>query len=228
MNRPFHEVDFFYDPISPYAYLAFEGLPKALMGKSVMLRYRPVLFGALLKANGALGPAEIPGKREWTFRQVMWLAHRQQTPLDMPTAHPFNPLDLLRLGLSTATDDAPSETNRYVTEQLFHHVWRGGQDPLEPKRLFNLHAKLQDHMRQRSKPWVDPQSEQVKQRLRTNTDEALALGVFGVPSMVVSRRVFWGLDALPMLSDFLDGEAWFQGGGWEAAAQLPVGIHRKG
>ncbi|OOG82008.1 disulfide bond formation protein DsbA, partial [Hydrogenophaga sp. A37] len=72
-----HELTFFYDPISPYAHLAFEKLPQALMGLSVHVRYRPVLFAALLKAHGQLGPAEIPGKREWTYRQVGWLAHQQ-------------------------------------------------------------------------------------------------------------------------------------------------------
>ena len=125
-----NDITFWYDPISPYAYLAFERLPEALMGLSVRVRYRPVLFATLLKANGQLGPAEIPSKRDWTYRQVGWLAHQHGVTLDLPAAHPFNPLALLRLGLATATDDVPGETNRYVTEQLFHHVWHGGGGPL--------------------------------------------------------------------------------------------------
>ena len=67
------DVQFFYDPISPYAHLAFAALPQALMGHSVALHYRPVLFAGLLKAHGQLGPAEIPAKRDWTYRQVQWL-----------------------------------------------------------------------------------------------------------------------------------------------------------
>lgn len=65
-----HTLDFWYDPISPYAYLAFERLPQALAGLSVRVRHRPLLFAALLKAHGQLGPAEIAGKRDWTYRQV--------------------------------------------------------------------------------------------------------------------------------------------------------------
>lgn len=222
-----HEITFWYDPVSPYAHLAFERLPLALMGLSVQLRYRPVLFAALLKAHGQLGPAEMPGKRDWTYRQVQWLAQQHDLRLDLPAAHPFNPLALLRLGLATATDDAPGETNRYVTEQLFHHVWQGGQDATAPERLAALQALLQDHMAQRQRPWSEPDSEAVKQRLRANTDAALAAGVFGVPTLVCQGRLFWGQDALPMLRAFLAGEPWFDGPGWDAAARLPVGVQRR-
>lgn len=59
-----HAIDFYFDPISPFAYLAFHQLPKTLEGQSVVVRYKPVLFGAILQANGQKGPAEIAGKRD--------------------------------------------------------------------------------------------------------------------------------------------------------------------
>lgn len=228
MSAVLHEIDFFYDPISPYAHLAFERLPQALMGLSVVVRYKPVLFAALLKAHGQLGPAEIPAKRDWTYRQVLWLAQHHGLRLDLPAAHPFNPLPLLRLGLASATDDAPGETGRYVTEALFHHVWHGGGDPVDPARLAALQEQLQYHMRQRQKPWLAPDGDEVKLRLRRNTEEALALGLFGVPAVVAGGRVFWGLDALPMLRESMDGGAWFQGDAWGAVTRLPVGTQRRG
>ena len=67
-------ITFHFDVVSPFAYLAFEHLPEALEGVSHVVEYRPVLFAGLLKAHGHKGPAEIPPKREWTFRQVDWLA----------------------------------------------------------------------------------------------------------------------------------------------------------
>ncbi len=219
------DIVFYYDPISPFAHLAFERLPEQLMGHSVQVRYKPILFAALLKAHGQLGPAEIPSKRDWTYRHVSWLGHHHGVPLEMPAAHPFNPLPLLRLGLCCATDDAPGETSRYVTEQLLRHVWNGGLDATDPARLAALQALLQDHMAQREKPWNAPDSEVVKQRLRANTDEALALGLFGVPAMVLGGRVFWGFDALPMLRSALDGDAWFDAQ-WDAAAQRPAAVSR--
>lgn len=221
-----HEIRFFYDPISPYAHLAFERLPEALMGHSVHLRYQPVLFAALLKAHGQLGPAEIPGKRDWTYRQVSWLAHHHGVPLALPAEHPFNPLALLRLGLSCATPEAPGDTSRWVTEQLLRHVWHGGHSATDPQRLADLQARLQAHMADCGRPWLAPESDAVKQRLRSNTEQALALGLFGVPALVLGERVFWGHDALPMLRACLDGDPWFQGPAWAAASQLPVGVRR--
>ena len=93
-------ITFYLDFISPYAYLAFERLPRALEGLSYSVDYQPVLFAGILQHHGQLGPAEIEGKRDWTYRQVQWLAGQQETPLNMPAAHPFNPLALLRLALA--------------------------------------------------------------------------------------------------------------------------------
>ncbi|EWS58967.1 DSBA-like thioredoxin domain protein [Methylibium sp. T29-B] len=83
-------ITFWFDPISPYAHLAFERLPQALEGCSYVVDYRPVLFAGLLKQWGQLGPAEIGPKRDWTYRQVVWLAHRHGIDLQLPAVHPFN------------------------------------------------------------------------------------------------------------------------------------------
>ena len=56
--------------------------------------------------------------------------------------------------------------------------------------------------------------------------KAIAAGVFGVPAFEVDGKVFWGLDALPMLRSYLDGAAWFQGETWDAVHALPSGLTR--
>ena len=221
------DIAFFYDPISPYAHLAFLALPQALAGHSVAVHYRPILFAGLLKAHGQLGPAEIAPKRDWTYRQVQWLAHANGLPLEMPAAHPFNPLALLRLGLAAALPEAPGETSRWVTAQLFAHVWQsGGADATDPARLQALEARLQVHAAECGRPWQDPAGDAVRQQLRANTDEALAAGAFGVPTCVVDGKLFWGLDGLPMLQAYLTGDAWFDGKGWTGVADVPVGTRR--
>ncbi|PIY27536.1 MAG: disulfide bond formation protein DsbA [Comamonadaceae bacterium CG_4_9_14_3_um_filter_60_33] len=208
-------ITFYLDFISPYACLAFEQLPEALMGHSTSVTYKPVLFGALLKHHGQLGPAEIDGKREWTYRQVLWLAHQHGLALQLPASHPFNSLALLRLALACA---APEQPNRYVCETLFRHVWQGGLEAADPVRLQALTQQL--------KPAHSPESDEVKARLKANTAEAIAQGVFGVPTFEVDGKLFWGLDALPMLRAYLAGDAWFKGA-WDAAAAIPSGAQRK-
>lgn len=200
-------IRFYYDPISPFAWLAFARLSEALMGIGHELWCKPVFLPAMLKEYKHLGPAEIPVKRDWTYRHVLWLGRTLEVPLQMPTTHPFNPLPILRLALATATQPQPElgVTNRYVTETVFRHVWANGGDALDPQRLADLQQHLADHMAQRGAAWADPNGETVRQLLRSNTAEALAAGAFGVPTCVVNGQLFWGLDSLPMLRDHLLG-----------------------
>ena len=208
-------ITFWLDFISPYAYLAFEQLPPALEGLSYEVEYRPVLFAGLLKHHGQLGPAEIPGKREWTYRQVLWLAQANGLPMQMPAVHPFNPLALLRLALACGP-------NRYVCETIFRPLWRGGADAADAARLAQL--------RQQLAPTRDPASEEVKDALKQATQDAIAAGLFGVPTFAVDDKLFWGFDALPMLRAYLQGDEWF-GGPWQeaarAAAATPIQAARR-
>ena len=208
------QITFYLDFISPYAYLAFEKLPLALQGLSYAADYRPILFAGLLKHHGQLGPAEIAPKRDWTYRQVLWQAHSHGVPMQMPAAHPFNPLPLLRLALACGDSGL---ANRYVCETIFRHVWRGGADAADAQRLEALKQVLG--------PKRDIGGDDVKAELKANTDEAIARGLFGVPTYAVDDKLFWGFDALPMLRAYLEGDAWFAGDDWNAAAALP-GLQR--
>jgi 2-hydroxychromene-2-carboxylate isomerase len=207
-------ITFYLDVVSPYAYLAFEKLPEALQGLSYRVDYRPVLFAGLLKHHGQLGPAEIGPKRDWTYRQVLWLAHTHGIALQLPASHPFNPLALLRLALACGEQGL---ANRHVCETVFRHVWRGGADAADPQRLQALVQQLA--------PRRDPAADEVKNELKANTDSAIARGVFGVPTFEVDGKLFWGFDALPVMRAFLDGDPWFGSAAWDAAAGLP-GVQR--
>ena len=210
-------ITFWYDPISPFAYLAFERLPQVLEECSYLVEYRPVVFGALLGHWGNKGPAEIEPKRQWTFRQVAWLAHQHGVPLQVPAQHPFNSLALQRLALAcAAAGDGP---NRRVVEAVLRHVWVGGADANDLVRLAALTEQLA--------PTRDAASADVKAELRANTDAAAAVGIFGVPTFELDGRHFWGLDALPMLRDALLGGEWFSGAGWDAATVAPPGLVRR-
>ena len=209
------EITFYLDFVSPYAWLAFERLPQALEGLSYRLSYRPVLLGALLNAQGNPGPAGIVPKRAWTYRHVSWLGHSLGVGLDMPARHPFHPLPLLRLALECSDDGL---INRFVAGSILRHVWQGGADALDPARLDALRALLADQLR-----GDEAAPERAKQLLRANTEAAIRGGVFGVPMFEVDGRQFWGLDSLPMLRAYLDGDAWFAAQ-WDAAASVPQGL----
>lgn len=204
-------ITFYLDFISPYAYLAFEQLPQALEGLSYSVTYKPVLLGAMLKHHGQLGPAEVPAKRAWTYRHVLWLGHAHGIPIDMPATHPYNPLPHLRLALATTQDGA---INRHVAETIFRDVWRGGGEAGDTARLEALAAQL-TVVREAAGP-------EVKAQLRANTDEALAGSAFGVPAYELDGRMFWGFDALAMLRAAGAEDAWFGQSTWHHADQRPA------
>ncbi|MDP1650315.1 MAG: DsbA family protein [Rubrivivax sp.] len=203
---------FHFDVVSPYAWLAFERLPQVLEGCSYEVEYRPVLFAGLLQHWGQKGPAEIEPKRAWTFRHVHWLAHRHGIAMDTPAVHPFNPLPLLRLALACGP-------NRRVVEAVFRHAWIGGHDANDAQRLAELGVRLA--------PPRDPAGAEVKTELRRLTDAAVAAGVFGVPTLTLDDRHFWGLDALPMVRDALLGGAWFEGADWAREGLSRPGVQRR-
>jgi len=209
-------LDFWFDPVSPFAYLAFECLPQALEGLSYEVSYRPILFAALLKHWDQRGPAEIEPKRAWTFRHVHWLARQHGIALRTPAQHPFNPLGALRLLLACAP--AGGTPNRRACEAVLRHIWVGGGDANDPDRLAALTHELA--------PRIAPDDASIKQALKDSTAAALARGLFGVPTIELDGRLFWGLDALPMVAAGLRGDPWFDGPAWDDEGAPRAGVRR--
>lgn len=203
-------LDWYFDFISPYSYLQ-----NAVLGRLApyaVIRRRPVLFGGLLTHWGHLGPAEIPTKRDWTYRHCAWLAARHGIPITMPTMHPFNPLPLLRL--STALGDTPD-----VVDRLFGFVWRDGHVPTDADAWAALLSELGVDASATATPAV-------KEALRVAGADALAAGVFGVPSAVVDGCCFWGFEATDMLIDYLRGDPLFDSEAMRTAGNVPLGPMR--
>jgi 2-hydroxychromene-2-carboxylate isomerase len=117
-----------------------------------------------------------------------------------------------------ASAHATGSPNRRACELVLRHIWCGGDDANDAARLADL--------AQRIAPSVSPDDAAVKQALRDATDEAIAKGVFGVPTVEVDGRTFWGVDALPMLTAYLGGDPWFDGPAWAAEAAPRDGVRR--
>jgi 2-hydroxychromene-2-carboxylate isomerase len=207
-------ADWYFDFVSPFAYLQSERL--ASLAPKLNVRYRPVLFAGLLAANGQKGPAEIPGKRAFTYRFCVWQAKEQGTALKFPPEHPFNPLPLLRLAI--ACDCMPEAVHR-----IFRFVWRDGRLPDLPIEWAELTGEL---------GLVDADvriaSREVKDELRRNTDEAIARGVFGVPTLAIVNELFWGADATAMAAEYVAAGCRFVDPEYARVAALPVGAVRRG
>jgi 2-hydroxychromene-2-carboxylate isomerase len=205
-------ADWYFDFVSPFSYLQCEQLPT--LERSIRIRYRPVLFAALLAAHGHKGPAEIASKRRFTYRFVVWQAAKLGIPLKFPAAHPFNPLSLLRLAI--VADCEPSAVRR-----IFRFVWRDG-------RLGDLPIEWAELISELDIPDAASRiaSSEVKDALKKNTDEAIARCVFGVPTLAIGDELFWGVDATAMAADYVAQGCKFTDAEMTRVASLPAGVQR--
>ncbi len=206
-------ADWYFDFVSPFAYLQSEQLDR--LGPRVDVRMRPVLFAGLLAAHGHKGPAEIPAKRVFTYRFVVWQARKLGIGIKFPPEHPFNPLPLLRLALVCDCD--PEAVRR-----IFRFVWRDGRLPDLPIEWEELTGSLgvRDAQARIGSP-------EIKDALRRNTDEAIARGVFGVPTLAIGDELFWGVDATAMAADFVAAGCRWDDPEYARVAELPVGATRR-
>jgi 2-hydroxychromene-2-carboxylate isomerase len=205
------DVTWYFDFISPYSYLGLHSLQELPAG--TRLRLQPALLAGLLQHFGQKGPAEIATKRLWTYRSCIWLAKQRGVPFRMPAAHPFNPLNYLRLSIAAGNTLA-------AVSAIFSALWTTGADAADPKILSGLAESL----------GVDPSrlaDEEVKRELRESTQRAADAGVFGVPSFCIDGQVFWGADSQPFVKGYLADPNLLSEAEFQRAASLPIGVARK-
>lgn len=192
-------LDFYFDYLSPYAYLAWLCLPEVTESRDVEIVPRPVLFAGLLNHWGQLGPAEIPPKGLHVFKDTRRFAVLRDIPLRSPRYHPFRPLTALRVSLASVSRDSQNE----AITALFKAGWSEGidlGDPDDIRKALNG-AGLDGELLLGAA--AEPAA---KDTLRMETDAAIGRGVFGIPTMIVEDELFWGLDQLEYLALYLDGK----------------------
>jgi 2-hydroxychromene-2-carboxylate isomerase len=198
-RMPAPTVKFLFDFLSPYAYLAWKQIHSVVEKHGATVEPVPVLFAALLNSHQQKGPAEIPPKRIYTFKDTFRRAHRLGIPLVPPPTHPFNPL----LSLRAASIERPAPQRRALIDALFQATWGGGAGVAGAAEVA---AAATAAGLDGAKVIADASSDDTKARLRRQTDEAIEQGAFGVPTMLVGPELFWGFDSLEHLDAYLRGE----------------------
>jgi 2-hydroxychromene-2-carboxylate isomerase len=189
-------ADWYFDYVSTYAYLQLESFDQLPADLEVHLK--PVLFAGLLGYWEHKGPAEIPAKRRQTYRYFHWLAGKRNIPFKTPPRHAFNPLAVLRLSIALESDIG-------AVRAIFRHIWGAGQDGQDPASRRPLARSLGvDDFEARI---GDPA---MKDQLRRNTDAAIERGVFGIPTFVIDKELFWGDDVTGMMLDYLENPDLFK------------------
>lgn len=200
MNKPAdnRSIEFYFDPVSPYAWLASTQLERLKNQTGCDVILKPILFAGLLKAHDHKGPAEIPAKRDYTFRDVMRRACLYGLEIQGPPNHPFNPL--LALRICTAIEN--NATRERFACLLLDAAWSKGADITDSETIGELALEC----------GIEPdwalaiaQNPVVKKKLRAATEAAIESGIFGVPSFTLDDQLFWGDDRIDELIRYSKG-----------------------
>ena len=201
----------YFDFVSPFAYICLHRLKE--LPADLVIEYKPVLFAGILDHWGQKGPAELPTKRRYTYRWSHWWARSLGLPLRYPAAHPFNPLHHLRLAIACGSKPE-------AIRAIFDDLWTTGADAVNPERFGRL-------LKEFGLKTEDLENPEIKNSLRSNTDEAVRRGVFGVPTFEVDGELFWGADSIEFLRAFLKDPAVVRNEELRRLDGLPVAAARK-
>ena len=192
-------VEFYFDLGSPYSYLAYYRLLQIAEQQEIQIVYKPILLGGVFKATGNRSPIEIPVKGVYSILDMQRWAEYYQIPMQMNPHFPMNTLTLMRI--LTGVQLLHLEKFEQVLKLLFDAMFGTPQNLNEPTVLAEVLKpsgfSVEDIMSM-------VQSDVVKQKLITETEQAIQRGIFGAPTFFVGVDMYWGQDRLHFVEQALN------------------------
>ncbi len=182
-------LEFYFDFISPYSFLAHKQIRKIENQEGIKIIYKPILLGGLHNLHGIKAPAFIPAKAKHMIRDCKLIAEKNKIRFKFNSYFPIRSLDLMR-GVLVAEED---NIKKYYIDNIFNTIWQDGLNMNDKiviqKILQNLNVNPKTFSLRTS-------SSLIKDLLRKKTNEAYEKGVFGAPTFVVNNKIFWGQDRI--------------------------------
>ena len=192
------QVEFFFDFGSPAAYLAWTQLPTIAAAAGATIVWRPMLLGGVFKAAGNASPISVAAKGKWMMADLARFAARYGVPLNFPASFPLNTLPLMR-GAVGMQMRQPADFERYV-KAVYEAIFGRGLAMGEPAVIAGALTAAGFDATAFEAMIADPA---VKQGLIANTEEAVARGAFGAPTMFVGKQMHFGQDRLDFVAQAL-------------------------
>jgi 2-hydroxychromene-2-carboxylate isomerase len=189
-------LEYFFDYVSPFSYLADSQLPALAERTGAELCYRPFLLGGVMQSSGNSPPFSVPAKGRYVLLDAQRWAARYGLPLNPNSHFPINTVLPLRAALVLQRDGGFPAYH----EAVFAAMWRDGLNVADPGVLRTLLEKLgidAEHV------FASCQEPEVKAALRGNTDEAVERGAFGAPTFFAGDQIFFGNDRLEFVEEAL-------------------------
>ena len=182
-------LEFYFDFISPYSFLAHKQIRKIENKEGIKIIYKPVLLGGLHNLHGIKAPAFIPAKAKHMVRDCKLIAEKNNIRFKFNSYFPIRSLNLMR-GVLVAEED---NIKKYYIDNIFNTIW---QDGLNMNDAIVIQKILQNLTINPKTFSLRTTSSLIKDLLRKKTNEAYEKGVFGAPTFVVNNKIFWGQDRI--------------------------------
>ena len=186
-------IDFYFDFISPYSYLAHKKIQIIKKEKNIIFNYKPILVGGLHNLHGITAPASIEPKLKHMISDCDLIAKKDKSNFIWNSKFPINSLNIMRGYIYLN-----NETKDLYLDVIFDAYWKDDLDTSNEKILGTLLEKCKINLNEFFDGIKDPK---IKDKLKDNTQEAHDKEIFGAPSFVVNNKVFWGQDRLEFALD---------------------------
>ena len=195
---PGKTIEFFFDFGSPTTYLAHTQLPQLAADTGARIDYVPMLLGGVFKATGNQSPVMVPAKGRWMGDDLPRFARRYGVPYRFNPHFPINTLMLMRGATGLQMRD-PSRLLPYG-DAVYKAIWVDGKNMNDPATVGGVLQAAGFDPRELLALTAE---QEVKDKLKADTAEAVARGVFGAPTFFVNGTMYWGQDRLDFVKEAL-------------------------
>ena len=186
-------IDFYFDFISPYSYLAHKKIEIIRKKKEINFNYKPVLVGGLHKLQGITAPAFIKSKLKHMISDCDLIAKRDKSNFIWNSKFPVNSLNIMRGYLFI-----DNETKDLYLNLMFNAYWKDNLDISNEEILKSILNQCKINLINFFDGIEDPK---IKEELKNITQEAYDKEIFGAPTFIVNNKIFWGQDRLEFALD---------------------------
>ncbi|MEM7799008.1 MAG: 2-hydroxychromene-2-carboxylate isomerase [Chloroflexota bacterium] len=190
------EFEFYYDYVSPTSYLAWTQLPALVQRTGASVLYKPALLGGIFKSTGNRAPISVPAKGVWLANDMARFATRYGVTFNMHPNFPFSSVYLMRGAIKALQMGVIEDFNTV----MFNGIWVDNADMTDPSALGKMLNKAGIDSQAIMASMQDPE---IKQALFDRTEEAVAKGLFGMPTFLVGGELHWGQDRIDFVEEAL-------------------------
>jgi len=192
-------LEFYFDVGSPAAYLAWTQVPRIAAATGATVDYKPMLLGGVFQATGNKSPMEVPAKGRYVMADLQRFAQHYRAPFSHNPFFPINTLTLMRMATGVQMQEA-SRLTAFI-DPVYRAIWVDGKNMNDPSTVA---AVLQGAGFDAAALAARAAEPEVKDRLKSVTQEAVARGVFGAPTFFVAGQMYWGQDRLDFVQQTLE------------------------